>query len=356
MNVMKLQKAYFGFYNQMKHRLIAYDRKRTALRHLENPNILTQEEKKAITAFWGRYKKIDLVHHAFLKEKTGKFYPEWIPQDVHFNYIDEYFNDRDASQVLDNKSLYFRLFPDIPQVSSLVSRMGKLWYDEDHKIITLEKAQQIVGAESALFVKAATQSYGGMGVQYIHGEDMVQQFMQTIKTMRGDIVVQRPIRQHAVYAKLNESSVNTLRLFSVLSEEGVKIYSAFVRMGVNDAKVDNVKVGGIACGVDKDQRLVDTAYRLTGEAFTSHPNSGLVFEGYQIVGYDKAKALVEKAHPMIPYFKMVAWDIVIDEQGEAVMLEANFAKGGIAIHQLFGGPMFGEDTKKILDEVFGKNK
>ena len=29
--------------------------------------------------------------------------------------------------------------------------------------------------------------------------------------------------------------------------------------------------------------------------------------------------------------------------------------GGIDLHQLDNGPIFGDDTKMILDEVFGRN-
>ena len=51
---------------------------------------------------------------------------------------------------------------------------------------------------------------------------------------------------------------------------------------------------------------------------------------------------------------MISWDIVIDETGEAHMLEANFAKGGLSAYQLANGPLFGDDTEKILNEVFNK--
>ena len=53
---------------------------------------------------------------------------------------------------------------------------------------------------------------------------------------------------------------------------------------------------------------------------------------------------------------MISWDMVVDEQGEALMLEANFAKGSLVTHQLANGPLFGEDTPRILDEVFSRGK
>lgn len=39
---------------------------------------------------------------------------------------------------------------------------------------------------------------------------------------------------------------------------------------------------------------------------------------------------------------------------EPVLIEANLRYGELDFHQLNNGPVFGKDTKKILDEVFGK--
>ena len=78
-------------------------------------------------------------------------------------------------------------------------------------------------------------------------------------------------------------------------------------------------------------------------------------DGYQLPGYKEACELVKRAHPMVSHFKLVSWDIAIDENGSPIMIEANLAKGSSEVHQLNNGPLFGDDTKKILDEVFGIN-
>ena len=356
MNVAKLRNLYFGFYEAAKKKMISRYNRKVAAGYLSDKNILTAEEKKQAVEFWAPYVKIDPVFHAFFKEKSGMFCPDWLPTDVYINYIDEYFNDRNASHVLDNKSLYARLFPGIPQIDSVVSRMGKFWYDSQQHMISEAKMLSVVEKEPALFVKAATQSYGGKGVQYIDSNEgnISQQFLQTVKKMPGDIVVQRPVRQHPVFARLNPSSANTLRILSLLTPDGVKVYSGVVRMGVGNTKLDNATAGGVFCGIVNGKTLGNTAYRLTGESFKTHPTTQIVFDGYEIVGYDKAIELIEKAHPMVPYFRMISWDIIIDENGDAHMLEANFSKGCLDFHQLTKGPLFGEDTKKILDEVFGR--
>lgn len=354
MNVEKLQNMYFGFYTWGKKKLITRQRRKTMRKHLGNTNILTREEKRQAIDFWAPYAKIDPIFHAFYKEKTGVFDPYFLPTDLYINCVDMYFNDRNAANVMDNKCLYSKLFSGIPQPEMVLFRVNDFWFDGQNRRISAQEVKSILDKEQAVFVKAATNSWGGKGVYYISAEDgsVADQFTQQIRK-KGDLVVQRPVVQHPVFATMNASSVNTFRILSLLTEDGVKFYSALVRIGINDRKVDN---GGLSCGVQPDGKLNARAYRLNGESFTKHPNHDFTFEGYQLIGFEKAKALIEKAHPMVPFFRMISWDIAINEQGEPVMLEANFAKGCLDFLQLNNGPLFGEDTKKIMDEVFGKNK
>lgn len=80
--------------------------------------------------------KINPVFRAFYKEKTGKFNAENLPIGFYINYADEYFNDRYASHILDNKCLYPRLFPGVPMIEVVARCMGGFWYDFDMKIIS----------------------------------------------------------------------------------------------------------------------------------------------------------------------------------------------------------------------------
>lgn len=354
MNTAKIQKLYFDFYEWGRKKLIAKQNRKTTQSYLKNTNILTAEEKRQINEFWAQYTKIDMVFHAFYKEKCGMVDPYLLPTDTYINVVDEYFNDRKMANVIDNKCLYSRLFPDVPQPEMVAYRMNGFWYDGQHQRIALGEVKTLLEKEKAVFVKVATRSSGGKGVYYFNREQgsVAEQFEQQVK-VKNDIVIQRPVMQHEVFSKMNASSVNTFRILSVLTDGGVRCYSSLVRIGVDNRKVDN---RGLSCGVQPDGRLNARAYRLNGEHVTKHPDHDFTFEGYQLIGFDKAKALIEKAHPMVPYFRMISWDIAIDEQGEPVMLEANFAKGCLDFLQMNNGPLFGEDTKKILDEVFGKNK
>ena len=125
-------------------------------------------------------------------------------------------------------------------------------------------------------------------------------------------------------------------------------------MGTGGARVDNVTAGGISCGIRENGTVDDYAYAYySGKRFDKHPQ-GLVFKGFKVPGYDKAVELVKKAHPMIGHFRLVSWDIAVDENGEAVLIEANMRNGGINLHQFSNGPFFGDLTDKVLIEVFNK--
>lgn len=52
--------------------------------------------------------------------------------------------------------------------------------------------------------------------------------------------------------------------------------------------------------------------------------------------------------------ELVSWDIVVREDSTPILVGANLQNGGLDSPRLNIGPLFDDDTKEILDEVFGK--
>ena len=318
---------------------------------------LTAEQERETRNFWKPYsKKMDLSSHRFYTEKTGCFSPMYIPNDIYISEVDEYFNNRLEAQFIDNKCYYQWIFADINQPKTVACRIGGFWYSVNREIISIDAVRDIVNSHKELFAKVATLSCGGHGVVCMNESKgkMSDQLEKFIANEKGDIIVQEPIRQHKDLAALNESSVNTYRILSVLTEKGPKIYSGIVRMGVRGARVDNASSGGISCGISDEGKLKKYAYFAGGARSECHPTNGYSFEGISVPYYDKACELVKKAHPMVPHFKMIAWDITIGEDGDPILVEVNLSRGMVRLLQINNGPLFGEDTKAILDDVFGK--
>lgn len=174
-----------------------------------------------------------------------------------------------------------------------------------------------------------------------------------ISTIGGDVIIQESLAQCKVLSQFNPSSLNTIRFMSLLGGDGsVTPVSAVLRMGVGGSKVDNLHSGGIVVGITPDGILRETGYNMRGDSFKSHPDTGISFAGISIPGYSKIMDILTRIHPMVPYFRLVSWDFAIDSANNPRLVEANLASGGIDVHQLANGPVFGALTNKILQEVY----
>ena len=326
-------------------------------KHKSDKKALTKKQIEAVRRFYKPYKIPSMVFHRYFTEKTGEFHVNYIPQDLYVGYIDPYLNNIRAAKHLDNKCYYDSLFYSFKQPYLVLKRINHIWLNKDGVPVGRVEMENIISKEhEGVFIKEAQGTAGGHGVKYVDCDvDACKKVFEIAENIKTDIVVQRRLKQLSEYACFNESSVNSLRIYSVLGLDGkVTIYSAVLRIGVGNTKVDNYASGGVSCGINNDGILRKYAYNKKGERMVKHPSSGIVFEGFVLPKYSEAVELVKRAHPTIPHFRSVSWDIAISENGEPILIEANLCRGGIDLLQLNNGPLFGEDTEKILKEVFGK--
>ena len=316
---------------------------------------LNDGEKRQVDEIFRPYMKVSYEFHEYYSGNTGVFSPLYIPDDLYYNYIDRYYNDWEKATLFDNKCLYSDYFKGVYMPETLLLKMNGILFDSYHRIVSKEEALNIVSKENEIFIKAATESDGGRGVFCLSGSEIREKSMSIISSIPSDVIVQMPIHQHDRMAKINDSSVNSIRIISLLTESEVKIYSTIVRMGMSGSRVDNVSSGAISCGVDAHGKLRKYAYGSYGGRVEKHPTSGLVFEGYKIPGYLKVLEAVKKLHCQMPYFRLISWDFSVDKDEQPVLIEANFKYGALDFHQFGNGPLFGKDTHKILEEVFGKS-
>ncbi|MCR5303930.1 MAG: hypothetical protein K6E33_05145 [Lachnospiraceae bacterium] len=318
---------------------------------------LTLEEEAEVRDFYRGCPPFSMIFHRFYKGITGTFDPSYMPDDLYYAHIEPFMTDRRASRFMDNKCYYPLLFPDVKQPETICSRVGRIWTMKDGVRITPEKVLELIDSEDETVVKASENSQGGHGVTFISGADRKRQFVRAVRGIRGGLTVQRAFRQHEELSALHAGSVNTVRILSMLPgdpSEETRIVSMAVRIGQGDSRVDNLSSGGMMCGINEDGTLTKYAFRLPGVLVTGNPENGIVFEGRKLPGIESAKALVRKIHPRMGKFRLSSWDIAIDRDGEACLIEANFSLGIIMELQAVNGPLFGERTGEVLKEVFGR--
>lgn len=281
--------------------------------------------------------------------------PRYIPNTLYYTKIDQYFNDKKLGWGFNDKNYYFRIFTNIKQPKTLVRKIKGLIYDEDYRLLSVDQALLLIISEQEVICKPTLETGSGRDIRFWNTDrdcTLIKDFL--CDENQKDYIVQKIIKQHYELNKVHNASINTIRICSLLMEDGVHILSSCLRMGTDGARVDNVTAGGISCGINSNGSTAEYAYSYySGERFSKHPQ-GLVFKGFIVPSYDKTVDLVKKAHPMIGHFRLVSWDIAIDEEGEPILIEANMRKGGINLHQFSNGPLFGDLTDRVLEEVFRK--
>lgn len=315
----------------------------------------TKAQKKKIKEFWKKYTHKNRCFFQILYSYiNGEFSEKYIPYDLYVTKIDPYLND-EKFLAMDNKCYYPMLF-DCKLPKTLFMRMNGVFYDSEYKIISKSEAIEIVKENKQAIFKPATISGGGMGIKVWKADSLlsVEELLEGYDKLK-DYVVQDVQAQHADIAKIHPSSLNTIRIMTLMIHGRIEILCGVLRMGANGGQVDNFCGGGIACGLEQDGRLKKYGYPESGYRVTEHPQAGELSQ-YYVPAYDKAKEMVLRQAEKFPYFRLVAWDVAIDENGEPVLIEANFSKGGLTLAQYTNGPLFGEFTEEVLDEVFCKGK
>jgi hypothetical protein len=323
-------------------------------------NSIPKEYADAYKAYWKKYGNFSPKWGWYYASKNGNQDVRYVPHTLYYTKIDQYFNARKLGYGFNDKNYYSKLFNDAIQPTVLVRKINGLLFDAEYTQISCDKAEAILKRVPEVICKPSQETGSGRGIFFLNTSDepMVSSFLTD--GSYDDYIVQVLVEQHPELCKVHKNSLNTIRICSLLLEDGVHILSSVLRMGVGKSRVDNATASdnaqfdGMTCGINEDGRLKKYAFGYnTGKTYTHHPD-GLVFEGFNIPSYEKAVELIKLLHPRLGHFRLVSWDIAINAQGEAVLIEANMRKGGINFHQFNNGPLFGELTDRVLDEVFGQ--
>jgi hypothetical protein len=136
-------------------------------------------------------------------------------------------------------------------------------------------------------------------------------------------LLEEPIVQCEEMNKLNSSSVNTVRMVTVMNEQDeVTIIATFSRIG-NGKVVDNFNSGGMTARIDvATGKIIEDAVNKNGELFEKHPITGTTIKGFQIPNWEDAKNMVKNAAKLSKHIRYVGWDVGLSVKGP-VLVEGN---------------------------------
>ena len=143
--------------------------------------------------------------------------------------------------------------------------------------------------------------------------------------LSADYIIEETIIQDKKMAALCSTSVNTIRLQTVMDKEGNVIpIGAMVRIGREGSSVDNWAKGGVIVGIKDDGKLKEVGFLKPkyGTTIKEHPDNHLVFKDYEIPFYHEAVNKAVELHSIMYRSHSIGWDIAITKDGP-VFIEGN---------------------------------
>lgn len=325
-------------------------------RHLRSSGasipMLTPEQETKIEQYWGRYgiKLSSTDWHRYYYAKTGLEDPRFVPSDVFHRIIRPQMNDMKLAVAWSDKAYTDWVVRDVKTVKSIVRSVNGRLLNEQFELIDRKTADTIMNGHEKLVIKPTMYTNTGKGVVLAEAPFDIEKIIERYGSF---FVVQLPLRQHPDMAKLNESSVNTIRVDSFLFDTQAHAIPAFVKVGNPGEFTDN---GGghkrVFIGI-RDGRFSSEAFDHDYRMFNSIP-SGYDFAGKAVPFYEDICRTVERAHSHIAHFGLAFWDVSVDEKGEPVIVEMNLRYPDSYVPQIGAGPFFGDYTDDVLEYISKK--
>ena len=314
---------------------------------------LTKDQQAQIDDFYltNYGEKIPYTWHRHFTAFTGHFDYKYFPELL---YIPEF------EHFMNSDTKYRHVFPDknvLPLIASsigihtpqvIISSTKGIFRDENYRIITQDRAADIVSTSGEAFIKPSIDSSSGRGCIVVNASS-VSESREIFKNAGNNFVVQERLKCHEDIARIYPRSVNTFRVITYLWHEEVKICPVIIRIGQGGNYLDNAHAGGMFIAVDNDGTLHDTAFTEFMTRFTEHPDTHVKFSGYRIKAFPEVLDAAKRMHEAIPQVGCINWDFTLDTEGRPVLMEGNMNGGSIwLIEMAHGVGVFGDDTAEIL--------
>lgn len=269
-----------------------------------------------------------------------------------------------------NKNFFDKILPKDSFPKTILRVMDGLVMDASYNTISEfneEVVKRILSQYDKVILKPTVGTSSGNGVKLfsqrngmwkdVSGEKELNTL--TIRENGQNLILQECIEQHPFMAQFNPTSVNTLRIATYLSPVSgdVNFLSAVIRMGAENAYVDNLHTEGKMVGVDLNcGKLANNCMNAEGTVFDSHNGVHFQDNNLKVPNIDVIKEwIAERARALYP-LKLIQWDVAIKKDGTPVLMEYNADGFSMWIAEFNGLLALGPYTDEVRAIAMKKKK
>lgn len=315
--------------------------------------------------------KFPMYEFEFYAANSGVKSDLYLPTQFFGRYIYPFLNFKRVASGYTNKNMLDRIL-DIKDAQKYIDVLtpeniafcdnGRFFRGGNaYENCTYEEAiQAVLSSTGDLIIKPVLSSHGD-GIMLLSEAEKTEHRVRDIFVRYNDnFVIQKKVIQHPELAKLNPSSVNTIRIATYQDFSGkVKILYATQRFGAEGSICDNADpqdvkshhASGGFCAIKSDGTLERKVHHLR-DLKTTVLSENIIDK---IPSFEKIKEAVLFLHTRLPHFALIAWDVTVTPEGHPVIIEYNFCPG-LATCQLVHGPMFCKEDMDIIMEQVSKGR
>lgn len=269
---------------------------------------------------------------------AGEFKEGWIP-DNYYRRVVVPAVDMPFGAVSDMKTLSHKLFDHhlLPDLLYLVRGVFYVRQGASYRRIAPKLVPHLLFERSDRVVLKADGSSLGRGIAVFDAAS----FDVAAAVSFGSGVFQSYVDQSEAFDAMSPGSVATLRMTTVVEPDGkISLRAAYLRVGrAVDTHVQSAS--NVRVPVDLDDGMYGSmGYLPSWVTIDRHPDSGFVFAGQGVPGFDACKSTVLSLHERLPHVTCIGWDLAVGKADEPVLLEWNGTFNDIKFSEAVQGPCF----------------
>lgn len=222
-------------------------------------------------------------------------------------------NEESYRHVFDDKTVFNKVFKDYIGREHIA--LAKATDDEIAKFL----------ARHDKIITKIPEEMFGHGLRIYESAELLndKKLIQNLKA--NNVLAEEILEQNQEFAEFNQSSVNSVRVVTLLTANNeVKIMAAVLRVGRAGKMADNFHHQGIAAQIDPDTGIVATmGMDRRWNRYVVHPDSKKPIVGFKIPQWDKIISLAKEAALVCPQIRYIGWDITIKSNNDLVIIEGN---------------------------------
>jgi len=333
---------------------------------ISNANIrrlpaLSDNLKTEIDQLFNRYNLPDnTIWHQFFISINDIEKPGYLSEYIYYSFIEPRLNVSSMAGAYSDKNIYQKIFPSLHHPRTVLRYINGRYYDADYTHLSKTEARhRLLEYKDMMIIKPSINSGRGRNIYKVTAENSMinlnestKEFDDLAQICPEGFIVQEMLEQHPDLSKFHPESLNTIRITTFRFQQDITVLSAILKMGNHGHYLDKMAFNGLSCGIDSSGTLFSNALDNHFKKQTQHPESGVFFQGFHIPGFQNVCDIVTNTHKQLPYFDIISWDVAISPESKPVLIEINLRSQGIIYQQAIFGPLFGDYSKELLENLF----